>query len=118
MKEVLTIIRRSKLSETKAGLMNVGVPGLTYTSAEGRGKSKGVDHSKGKIGDVRLTKTQGFVHKILISTIVEDDEVQGVVDRIMTINHTGQRGDGKIIVCPLEDCTRIRTGEQGSVALR
>jgi nitrogen regulatory protein PII 2 len=117
MKEIIAVIRRSKLPETKAGLMNIGVPGLTYSSAEGRGKSKGIEHSKGRIGDVRLTKSQGFVPKILISTIVEDAAVKDVVDKIISINHTGQSGDGKIIVCPLADCVRIRTGETGSMAL-
>ncbi|MDW5562205.1 MAG: P-II family nitrogen regulator [Methanomassiliicoccus sp.] len=118
MKEVLAIIRRDKLSETKAGLLRIGVPGLTYASAEGRGKTKGVDHSKTKIGEVKLARSQGFVPKILVSVIVEDGEMEGVVNKIIAINHTGVSGDGKIFVCPLEGCTRIRTGEQGSLALR
>jgi len=54
----------------------------------------------------------------MISIMVKDRDVELVVEAIMKVNHTGNIGDGKIFVCPVDDAVRIRTGENGDVALQ
>jgi nitrogen regulatory protein PII 2 len=117
MKEIIAIIRRNKLSETEAGLIKSDVLGYTSISSEGRGKQRGKEQTSKVIGDVQISRSRGFVPKIMLSIVVDDPDVERVVERIIAINHSGMSGDGKIFVCPIEDCVRIRTGENGIAAL-
>ncbi len=119
MKEVMAIIRRNKLLDTEAGLIKLGTLGFTTISVEGRGKQKGMEQplSPRTFGDVRISRTQGFIPKIMLSIIVNDAEIEKVVDKIISINHTGRAGDGKIFVCQMDESIRIRTGETGAASL-
>jgi len=125
MKEVIAIIRRHNLQETKAGLLGIGVPALTMISVEGRGKQKGLpgwnyelDPALTELEEKNLGATMRFIPKRMISTVVEDDDVPKVVETIIRTNQSGHIGDGKIFVCPLEDAVRVRTGEGGEQALK
>ena len=120
MKEVIAIIRPNKANATKEALAVLGFPGLHACKVVGRGKQKGI------LGEVsfpvspELGKQEGgmkYVPKRMISLVVDDQDVSLVVAVITKINRTGQIGDGRIFVCPVEDVVRIRTGEKGQAAI-
>ncbi len=125
MKEVIAIIRRHNLQETKAGLLGIGVPALTMISVEGRGKQKGLpgwnyelDPSLTEIEENNTGDVMRFIPKRMISTVVDDDDVPKVVETIIRTNQSGHIGDGKIFVCPVDEAVRVRTGESGEQALK
>lgn len=125
MKEVIAIIRRHNLQDTKAGLLGIGVPALTMISVEGRGKQKGLpgwnyelDPALSEFDEKNTGTNMRFIPKRMISTVVEDDEVRKVVETIIRTNQTGHIGDGKIFVCPVNDAVRVRTGENGEEAIK
>jgi len=125
MKEVIAIIRRHNLQETKAGLLGIGVPALTMVRVEGRGKQKGLpgwnyelDPSLMELEEKNTGVSMRFIPKRMISTVVEDEDVPKVVETIIRTNQTGHFGDGKIFVCPVEDAVRVRTGDNGEHAIR
>jgi len=114
MKEVIAIIRPDKLGQTKVALAKSGAMGLTIIGAEGRGKQKGQEGRNRATGGLRLYRSQGFVQKILLMTVVDDADVEELIGKIISINRTGETGDGKIIVCPVDESYRISTGESGN----
>ncbi len=125
MKEVIAIIRRHRLQETKAGLLGIGIPALTMVSAEGRGKQKGLpgwnyelDPTLTEVEEKNTGVSLRFVPKRMIYAVVEDTDVPKVVETIIRTNQSGHIGDGKIFVCPVEDAVRVRTGENGEQALK
>ncbi len=125
MKEVIAIIRRHRLQETKAGLLGIGIPALTMVSVEGRGKQKGLPGWNYEL-DPTLTEVEEkntgiimrFIPKRMIYAVVEDEDVPKVVEAIIRTNQSGHIGDGKIFVCPVEDAVRVRTGESGEQAIK
>lgn len=140
MKEICAVIRRDKLPETKAALSEIGFPSLSIQSVEGRGKQRGdvacsladMDqdgaacnslHVKLKPTpstyalDHTLPKVALFVPKRMITMMVPDSAVDDVVKAILGVNSTGQYGDGKIFVCPIEAASTIRTGDSGDAAV-
>ncbi len=118
MKEVIAIIRRHKIQETKAGLLGIGVPALTMISVEGRGKQRGLIEPDDEMNEVKTENRLQFIPKRMIYTVVEDDDVPKVVETIIRTNQTGQIGDGKVFVCPVDDAMRVRTGEIGEQAIK
>ncbi len=118
MKEVIAIIRRHKIQETKAGLLGIGVPALTMISVEGRGKQRGLIEPDDEMNEVKTENRLQFIPKRMIYTVVEDADVPKVVETIIRTNQTGQIGDGKVFVCPVEGAMRVRTGEIGEQALK
>jgi nitrogen regulatory protein P-II 1 len=110
MKRIDAIIRPNKLDEVKAGLVAIGVSGITAVEARGFGRQKG------HVEMYRGTEYQvDFLPKIVISVLVEDERVREVTTAIVTSARTGEIGDGKIVITPVEDVIRIRTGETGAV---
>ncbi len=125
MKEVIAIIRRHRLQETKAGLLRIGIPALTMTSVEGRGKQKGLpgwnyelDPVLTEVEEKNTGTSMRFVPKRMIYTVVGDEDVPKVIETIIRTNQTGHIGDGRIFVCPVEDAVRVRTGENGGRAIK
>ena len=125
MKEIIAIIRRHRLQETKAGLLGIGIPALTMVSVEGRGKQKGLpgwnyelDPTLTEIEEKNTGVSMRFIPKRMIYAVVEDEDVPKVVETIIRTNQTGHIGDGKIFVCPVDDAVRVRTGESGEQALK
>lgn len=122
MKEIIAIIRPRKVSATKNALDTLGYPSMTATAVLGRGKQRGLANEVSFPIDAEL-KTVGkclgmkFIPKRYLSLVVEDQHVKEVLDTIVTINRTGQVGDGKIFVCPIDNTIRIRTSESGNAAL-
>jgi nitrogen regulatory protein P-II 1 len=112
MKRVEVIIKPSKLEEVKDALHKLGVQGMTATEVRGFGRQRGhTEFYKGTDAAV------GFLQKVKLEVVVDDELVPKVVDTIVSAARTGKIGDGKIFVLPVEEVIRIRTGERGSQAL-
>lgn len=112
MKQILAIVRPEKLESVKEALVALGINGLTVSSVQGFGKQRGfTEVYRGVTVEARL------LPKVSILTVVTDDALAGVVEAIKNAARTGQIGDGKIIVTPVESSIRIRTGETGDVTL-
>ena len=110
MKRIDAIIRPNKLEDVKASLIALSVTGLTVVEGRGFGRQKG--HTE----MYRGTEYQvDFVPKIIVSVFVADERVHEIANAISQSARTGQIGDGKIIVSPVEEVIRIRTGERGAV---
>ena len=112
MKIVMAIIKPFKLEEVRDALTAIGVHGLTVTEVKGYGRQKG--HTEIYRG---AEYAVSFLPKIKIEVAVADDLVETAISAIQKAAHTGQIGDGKIFVSPLERAVRIRTGENGDDAL-
>lgn len=112
MKLVVAIVKPFKVEDVKESLREVGVAGLTVSEARGFGRQRG--HTEVYRG---AEYQVDFVPKSRIEVMVDDDQVDGVIDAIVKAARTGKIGDGKVAVLPLDDVTRIRTGETGPEAL-
>ncbi len=112
MKVVVAIVKPFKLDDVKEALKTAGVQGLTLTEVQGFGRQGG--HTETYRG---AEYTIDLVPKMRLEIVVEDDQVDDVVDTIVTSARTGKIGDGKVWVVPAEDIVRIRTGERGRDAL-
>ena len=112
MKIVMAIIKPFKLDEVRDALTAIGVAGLTVTEVKGYGRQKG--HTEIYRGAEYVVN---FLPKIRVEVAVDEDQADRVVTAIQTSAKTGQIGDGKIFVMPLDHALRIRTGETDSDAL-
>jgi nitrogen regulatory protein P-II 1 len=112
MKKIEAIIRHYKLEEVKNSLTAAGVQGMTVTEVRGFGRQRG--HKEMYRG---AEYTVDFLPKVKVELVVSDDLLQAAVDTIIKVARTGQVGDGKIFITPLEQVIRIRTGESGSEAI-
>lgn len=112
MKIVMAIIKPFKLEEVRDALTSLGVHGLTVTEVKGYGRQKG--HTEIYRG---AEYAVSFLPKIKIEVAVSADLVGPAIDAIAGAARTGQIGDGKIFVMPLERAVRIRTGETDTDAL-
>jgi nitrogen regulatory protein P-II 2 len=112
MKIVMAIIKPFKLEEVRDALTGLGVHGLTVTEVKGYGRQKG--HTEIYRG---AEYAVSFLPKLKIEVAVTTDLVPQVVEAITAAARTGQIGDGKIFVMPLEKAVRIRTGETDADAL-
>ncbi|MGC9525494.1 MAG: P-II family nitrogen regulator [Limnospira sp.] len=112
MKKIEAIIRPFKLDEVKIALVNAGIVGMTVSEVRGFGRQKGqTERYRGS------EYTVEFLQKLKIEVVVEDDQVDMVVDKIVVASRTGEIGDGKIFVSPVEQIIRIRTGEKNLEAI-
>ena len=112
MKIVMAVIKPFKLDEVRDALTGVGVHGLTVTEVKGYGRQKG--HTEIYRGTEYAVN---FLPKVKIEVAVDAGQVDKVVEAITAAAKTGQIGDGKIFVIPLDHAVRIRTGESDSAAL-
>ncbi len=112
MKKIEAIIRPFRIDDVREALAEIGVKGMTLTEVKGYGRQKG--HTELYRGSEYQID---FLPKIKIEVIVADAIADKVVETIMNAARTGQVGDGKIFVYPVEDVIRVRTGESGEEAL-
>lgn len=112
MKLITAVIKPHKVDEVKDALRAIGVKGITITEVKGFGRQGG--HTETYRG---AEYTVEFTPKVKLEVIVEEAETAAVTDAIQTTASTGQIGDGKIWITPVEGLTRIRTGEQGKDAI-
>jgi nitrogen regulatory protein P-II 1 len=112
MRLIIAYISPHKLNDVKQELYRAEVFKISVTNSLGCGQEKGYHESyRGVDEEVNLLK------KVRLEIAVNQDFVKPTVDAIIRGARTGQIGDGKIFVVPLEDCIRIRTGERGSDAI-
>jgi len=112
MKIVMAIIKPFKLDEVRDALTAIGVHGMTVTEVKGYGRQKG--HTEIYRG---AEYAVSFLPKVKIEVAVDTALVDKTVDAITAAAKTGQIGDGKIFVSPIEHTVRIRTGEADENAL-
>ena len=112
MKKVEAIIRPFKLDQVKIALVNAGIVGMTVSEVRGFGRQKGqTERYRGS------EYTVEFLQKLKLEVVVEDNQVQTVIDKIISASRTGEIGDGKIFVSPVDKIVRIRTGEDNKNAI-
>ena len=124
MKEIMAIIRMNMMNKTKRALIDADISSFTATGrVVGRGKGKvdfrllkgaeeGFDEAISQLG-----KGPRLIPKRLLWIVVPDHLVSKVVSTLIETNQTGQPGDGKIFVLPIQDAIRVRTGETGDTVL-
>lgn len=112
MKKVEAIIRPEKLEELKDAFLAVNVHGMTINQVQGCGNQHGwTEYHRG------AEVIMNMVPKVKVEVVVPDDRVDLAIDLICQVARTGEAGDGKIFVIPVDDVVRIRTGERGEEAL-
>ena len=112
MKKIECIIKPFKLEEVKEALNELGITGMTVSEVKGFGRQKG--HTELYRGS---EYTVDFMPKIKLELVLADDLIEKAVQTIIDIAKTGNIGDGKIFIYPLQDAIRIRTGETGEKAI-
>ena len=112
MKLVIAIIKPFKLEDVREALTGAGIQGMTVTEVKGYGRQKG--HKEIYRG---AEYAVNFLPKVRLEVAVDDNDVDKVVEAIGNAAKTGQIGDGKIFITPLEHAVRIRTGETDVDAL-
>ncbi|MDR3276512.1 MAG: P-II family nitrogen regulator [Treponema sp.] len=112
MKLIIAYIQPHMLNEVKQELYKAEVYKISVTNAMGCGQQKGyTEQFRGVEMEVNLLK------KIRVEIAVNDSFVKPTIDAIIRAARSGEIGDGKIFVLPIEECIRIRTGETGSTAI-
>lgn len=112
MKLVTAIIKPFKLDDVREALTSIGLEGMTVTEVKGYGRQKG--HTEIYRG---AEYAVNFLPKIKIDVVVGSDDAEKAIEAITSAAKTGQIGDGKIFVSPIENVVRIRTGETDASAI-
>ena len=112
MKKIEAIIREEKLEAVKSALDSQGYYGMTVCEVSGRGRQKGLA-VRWRSGEYRVD----FLPKIKLEMVVLDEDVGKAINAIVVNARTGEMGDGKIFVLPVEEAVRIRTGDSGVNAI-
>jgi nitrogen regulatory protein PII len=112
MKKIEAIIRTSKFEDVYEALSEIGIPFMTTYDVKGFGLEAGSSQMyRGASYNV------GFIPRTKIELIVTEDHVDDVMATILRVANTGKVGDGKIFIMDVEEVIRIRTGEEGELAL-
>ncbi len=111
MKKIEAIIRRSKFEEVKAALHAIDIDFFTYT------ETFGVGNERKRKNVFRGSSDTDFISRLTLSIVVRDINLQKTVDCLLEKAYTGEIGDGKIFVSPIEESYRIRTKESGDESL-
>ena len=112
MKKIEAIIREEKLESVKRVLEENGYFGMTVSEVSGRGRQKGLC-LQWRVGEYRVD----FLPKLKVEIAVLDEDLSKILHAIVNSARTGEMGDGKIFVFPLDNIVRIRTGEDGDNAI-
>ncbi len=112
MKQIECIIRPHKLDEVKIALSEIGVTGMTISDVRGFGRQRGhTERFRGAEYAVEMPP------KVKIEMMVRDEDAEEIIETLVRHARTGEPGDGKIFVLPLEEAVRIRTEESGDEVL-
>lgn len=111
MKKIEAIIRKTKFEEVKEALLEADIEWFSYYDVRGIGKSRQARIYRGVMYDT------SSIERILVSIVVREKNVEKTVKAIQSAARTGEIGDGRIFIIPIEDAIRIRTGERGDIAL-
>jgi nitrogen regulatory protein P-II 1 len=112
VKLVTALVKTFKLDEVKEALTTLGLPGITITEVKGFGRQRG--HTEVYRG---AEYTIEFVPKVRIEVLTDDDAARRVADTIVEAARTGQIGDGKVWISPVDTIIRVRTGEMDHDAI-
>ncbi len=112
MKKIEAIVRPHKMDDIREALHEIGINGMTITEVKGIGRQKGhTETYRGSEYEIN------FVPKIKLEIVVPDEQVQKVISVVIKTAKTGEVGDGKIFLQPIEETIRVRTEESGESAL-
>jgi len=111
MKKIEAIIRKSRFEDVKEALLAADIEWFSYYDVRGEGKMRQARIYRGVMYDT------SSIERTLINVVVRDKNVEKTVNAILKSAQTGEIGDGRIFVIPIEDAIRIRTGERGDIAL-
>ena len=111
MKKIEAIIRKTKFEDVKEALLGVDIEWFSYYDVRGVGKTREARIYRGVVYDTSI------IERTLISIVVRDKNMEKTVHAVMKAAYTGEIGDGRIFVIPVENAYRIRTGESGDIAL-
>ncbi|HJH57027.1 MAG TPA: P-II family nitrogen regulator [Euryarchaeota archaeon] len=106
MKMVMAIIRPERLQCVKDALKDIGVSGMTITHVTGRGEQMGLKFTT-RVGEFVVDE----IEKVKIEVVIDDEDLDRVITTIRRFSETGNPGDGRIFVIPVEQSIRIRTVE-------
>ena len=112
MKKIEAIIREERLDTVKEALEESSYFGMTVSEVSGRGKQKGIP-LQWRAGEYRVDS----LPKLKLELVVLDEDVSVAIDAIMRNARTGETGDGKIFILPVENVVRIRTGDKDENAI-
>ena len=111
MKKIEAVIGRAKFDDVKEALLNADIEWFSYYDVRGIGKTR-----EGRIYRGVMYDTSS-IERIMLSIVVRDKNVDKTVKAIMQAARTGEIGDGRIFIIPVDDSIRIRTGERGDISL-
>ena len=111
MKKIEEIIRRTKFDDVKDALLAADIEWFSYYEVRGVGKMREARIYRGVAYDT------SSIERMLLSIVVRDKNVEKTVQAVTKAAYTGEIGDGRIFIIPVEDSIRIRTGERGDIAL-
>ena len=111
MKKIEAIIRRSRFDDVKEALLAADIEWFSYYDVRGVGKTRQGRIYRGMVYDT------SSIERIMVSIVVRDKNVDKTVQAVMNAARTGEIGDGRIFILPVEDSIRIRTGERGDISL-
>ena len=114
MKMIKCYIRLEQLEEVREKLFSLGVPGMSVTDVKGIGKPLSQMRTD---PDPEKSRVPQFHPRVELSIVLEDDCVEEVTEALVATLRTGNLGDGKIFILPVEEAIRVRTGENGTQAL-
>jgi nitrogen regulatory protein P-II 1 len=112
MKKIEAIIREEKLEAVRAALESYGYFGMTVSQVSGRGRQGGLV-LQWRVGEYKVE----FMPKIKVEVVVLDGDVTKILNAITSVTRTGEIGDGKLFVIPVDNAVRVRTGEEGDDAI-
>jgi nitrogen regulatory protein P-II 1 len=112
VKKIEAIIRPEKLEPVRVALAEIGILGMTVTEVSGRGRQRGIA-LQWRVGEYRVE----FLPKLKVELVVLDEDVGKALNIVVSKARTGDRGDGKIFVLPVDNAVRIRTGDEGENAI-
>ena len=111
MKKIEAIIRKTKFEDVKTALLEADIEWFSYYDVRGEGKMRQARIYRGVMYDT------SSIERVLLNVVVRDKNVEKTINAIQESARTGEIGDGRIFVIPVEDTVRIRTGERGDIAL-
>ena len=111
MKKIEAIIRKTKFEEVKEALLEADIEWFSYYDVRGVGTSRQGRIYRGVVYDT------SSIERTLVSIVVRNKNAEKTVQAIIKAAQTGEIGDGRIFIIPIEDAIRIRTGERGDIAL-
>jgi len=111
MKKIEAIIRKTRFEDVKEALLSANIEWFSYYDVRGEGKMRQARIYRGVMYDT------SSIERVLVSIVVRDKNVEKTIQAVEKAARTGEIGDGRIFVIPIEDAIRIRTGERGDIAL-